>query len=195
MHNLQPTWALDTSLELSMSLTPLHWSFKLPSYASSFGLPAWMSLIPPAFVSFIASVIIRYWRHVCLHLKGGSLISLPTSPPVNLKCFAHQHKSPIPICRKPWNEDHLIGTGAQGDMIRDDKKREWFKELHAKCATGKGLVRRLGACCRCREEIDVWGEVDTKYWDWCPRLSTWLLPAFLIIVEVRASCWSPEIMP
>ena len=49
--------------------------------------------------------------------------------------LAHQHESPLPIYRKPWNEDHLIGTAAIGDMIADARERKWFKELHARCAT------------------------------------------------------------
>ncbi|KAK0506831.1 hypothetical protein JMJ35_010744 [Cladonia borealis] len=36
---------------------------------------------------------------------------------------------------EPWNEDHLIGTAAIGDMIADAAKRKWFKELRARCAT------------------------------------------------------------
>ena len=52
-----------------------------------------------------------------------------------LKVVAYEHQSPLPIYRKPWNEDHLIGTSAFGDNIPDEREREWFKDIHARAAT------------------------------------------------------------
>lgn len=52
-----------------------------------------------------------------------------------LSVVAYDTHTPLPIYRKPWNEDNLIGWWAAGERIPDEKERKWFQELHAKAAT------------------------------------------------------------
>ena len=52
-----------------------------------------------------------------------------------LEVLEHIHESPLPIYRKPWNEDNLIGNEAFSNSIADPEKQAWFKDMHARCAT------------------------------------------------------------
>ena len=49
-------------------------------------------------------------------------------------CHSHS-EAPLPLYRKPWNEDNLLGWAALGDAIKDDKDRAWFKDMHLQAAT------------------------------------------------------------
>ncbi|KAI4166893.1 MAG: hypothetical protein LQ343_007658 [Gyalolechia ehrenbergii] len=52
-----------------------------------------------------------------------------------LKVLAHVAESPLPIYRKPWNDDNMMGWAPIADRIEDEEERAWFKDLHAKAAT------------------------------------------------------------
>ena len=41
---------------------------------------------------------------------------------------------PLPIYRKPWNEDTLLGWAELGNSIKDDEARDWHSKLHAEAA-------------------------------------------------------------
>ncbi|KAL8784507.1 MAG: hypothetical protein Q9195_009017 [Heterodermia aff. obscurata] len=51
----------------------------------------------------------------------------------SLNVLAHQHENPLPMYRKPWNEDNLIGMQAFGHKIADQGEREWFRRMHRRC--------------------------------------------------------------
>lgn len=51
-----------------------------------------------------------------------------------LNVKAHVHEPPLPIYRKPWMEDNLIGMAAVGDSIPDEDEKAWYKEMHRRCA-------------------------------------------------------------
>ena len=43
-------------------------------------------------------------------------------------------QAPLPIYRKPWNEDCLIGWAAIGDKIKDQEEKDWYRERLAEAA-------------------------------------------------------------
>lgn len=47
--------------------------------------------------------------------------------------LAHQHETPLPVYRKPYNEDNLIGTKAVGEKITDPGQKEWFQGMLRQC--------------------------------------------------------------
>ncbi|KAI4187442.1 MAG: hypothetical protein L6R41_002821 [Letrouitia leprolyta] len=51
-----------------------------------------------------------------------------------LEVLAHTVESPLPVYRKPWNDDNLMGTASVGDRIEDETEREWYKDIHARAA-------------------------------------------------------------
>ena len=51
-----------------------------------------------------------------------------------LEVLDHVTQTPLPIYRKPWNEDCLIGWAAIGDMIESQEEKNWYKELLAEAA-------------------------------------------------------------
>ena len=52
-----------------------------------------------------------------------------------LEIISYDSQPPLPIYRKPWNEDNMMGWAPIADRIEDEKEREWFKELHAQAVT------------------------------------------------------------
>ena len=40
----------------------------------------------------------------------------------------------MPMYRKPWNEDNLIGMEAFGEVIPDEGEKKWFRAMHRRCA-------------------------------------------------------------
>ena len=45
------------------------------------------------------------------------------------------HESPLPVYRKPWNEDNLIGWEALGSsLIKKPEDKKWFVDEHKKAA-------------------------------------------------------------
>ena len=52
----------------------------------------------------------------------------------DLKVLDHVTQAPLPMYRKPWNEDCLIGWAAIGDRIRDENEKQWYKERLAEAA-------------------------------------------------------------
>lgn len=73
-----------------------------------------------------------------------------------LKVIAYERQSPLPIYRKPWNEDHLMGTAAFGDHLSDERERKWFKDVHVRaatdCAKGWYIDWELIICAARKEE-------------------------------------------
>ena len=51
-----------------------------------------------------------------------------------LEVLDHVTQAPLPIYRKPWNEDCLIGWAAIGDMIQSQQDRDWYRERLAEAA-------------------------------------------------------------
>ena len=51
-------------------------------------------------------------------------------------------QAPLPIYRKPWNEDCLIGWAAIGDKINDQEEKDWYRERLAEAAenANKGWI-------------------------------------------------------
>ena len=45
-----------------------------------------------------------------------------------LEVLDHVAQAPLPIYRKPWNEDCLIGWAAIGDMIESQGDKDWYRE-------------------------------------------------------------------
>ncbi len=43
-------------------------------------------------------------------------------------------ETPLPVYRKPWNEDCLMGWAAVGDRIKEREEKEWYKERLAEAA-------------------------------------------------------------
>lgn len=43
-------------------------------------------------------------------------------------------QAPLPIYRKPWNEDCLIEWAAIGDKIKNENERQWYRERLAEAA-------------------------------------------------------------
>ena len=69
------------------------------------------------------------------HTNHRWINSLPTHfQHCNLEILDHVAQTPLPHYRKPWNEDCLIGWAAIGDMIKDPKKKLWYKERLAEAA-------------------------------------------------------------
>lgn len=44
-----------------------------------------------------------------------------------LEILDYEAQPPLPIYRKPWNEDCLIGWAAIGDMIKSQAEKDWYK--------------------------------------------------------------------
>ena len=51
-----------------------------------------------------------------------------------LTVLDHVTQAPLPIYRKPWNEDCLIGWAAIGDKIQNLTEKQWYKERLAEAA-------------------------------------------------------------
>ncbi|KAL8787507.1 MAG: hypothetical protein Q9213_002165 [Squamulea squamosa] len=69
-------------------------------------------------------------------LVGSWINNLPSHfQQAGLKILAHVAEPPLPIYRKPWNEDNLMGWAPIADRIEDEEERSWFRDLHAKAAT------------------------------------------------------------
>lgn len=61
------------------------------------------------------------------------------SPPSHFKqcgleILHHVTQVPLPVYRKPWNEDCLIGWAAIGERIRNEVEKQWYKERLAEAA-------------------------------------------------------------
>ena len=103
------------------------------------------------------------------HLQNSWITNLPTYfSASNLTVLSHEAHSLLPIYRKAWNDDNLIGTYAAVDRIKDDAEREKMKEIHAKAAAeaanGWWVDWKLIVCVG-REGIlrkPVWGEYERQ---------------------------------
>lgn len=52
-----------------------------------------------------------------------------------LSVRASDHEPPLPVYRKPWNEDNIIGWEAlAGSLIEDPDEKTWFMDEHKKAA-------------------------------------------------------------
>lgn len=51
-----------------------------------------------------------------------------------LEILDHVTQAPLPVYRKPWNEDCLIGWAAIGERIRNEEEKQWYKERLAEAA-------------------------------------------------------------
>ena len=51
-----------------------------------------------------------------------------------LEILDHVTQAPLPIYRKPWNEDCLIGWAAIGERIRNKEEKQWYRERLAEAA-------------------------------------------------------------
>ena len=80
-------------------------------------------------------------RHQCPTIRTNTfhldrwINSLPVLfQQCGLEVLDHVTQTPLPIYRKPWNEDFLIGWAAIGDMIESQEEKQWYKERLAEAA-------------------------------------------------------------
>lgn len=52
----------------------------------------------------------------------------------DLQVLDYVAQPPLPIYRKPWNEDCLIGWAAVGDRIKNQEEKGWYRERLAEAA-------------------------------------------------------------
>lgn len=51
-----------------------------------------------------------------------------------LEVLDYVTQAPLPVYRKPWNEDCLIGWAAIGDLIKNQEDKKWYRERLAEAA-------------------------------------------------------------
>ena len=87
-------------------------------------LPTPSSHPKPSFLLFFSSDSRRWITCLPKHFESAGL-----------EVLEHIHESPLPIYRKPWSEDNLLGCAEFSNSIADPEKQAWFKEVHAQCVT------------------------------------------------------------